>query len=448
MATINFFLRGNEKIKKIYFRFRPNKNFDFVKATPYEIDEVNWDKENQQWNTNQITKGAKTQEKKILNSKIESFNINLDKFKASVTKEIDDNLQLNAPELKEFLTDFVDTHYFAHRIKTEIKNGIPEKFSDLIEYYINFRSVEDKTKGTKPLAQNTVKKYNTLKKVIRDYDKNLLATQIGDIFRNDFVRYLNQKKYSTNTQVKYIKDIKMLCKFANKQHNINKEVLSWEINSTVENVSEYVTFSLEHIKKIKTAEMPTEYLDNARDWLLISIFTSARVSELFTFDENNIIEYNGNQFLSVIEKKNRNTKNGGQKYLYLTPEVLEILNKRGGKFPRKISEQRYNEFIKLVCKHAQINDTVQGGIVENINGIKRKVKTETELWRLVTSHSGRATFVTLFSEYLPMDIIQLQTNHQSKEMVEHYNKTDFQEMSLRKVEIMANAYKEVKLKIV
>ena len=102
------------------------------------------------------------------------------------------------------------------------------------------------------------------------------------------------------------------------------------------------------------------------------------------------------------------------------PQVLKIMAKRGGEFPRKISDQRYNEFIKKVCEIAGFNEPTEGGIM--IEG--RKIKSVYPFYKLVTSHSGRKTYVTLYSQYIPTEILQIQTNHHSKEMVEHYNKTD------------------------
>lgn len=78
----------------------------------------------------------------------------------------------------------------------------------------------------------------------------------------------------------------------------------------------------------------------------------------------------------------------------------------------------------------------------------RKTKGVYPFYELVTSHSGRKTYVTLFSEFLPSEILQMQTNHHSKEMLEHYNKTDETELMLRSAKLVANAHKEVKLKIV
>lgn len=442
MTAVNYYLRG----EKIYFRYRPNRDFDLSIATPYSIKPENWDSEKQCWNEAQIIKGAQKTESKLLNKEIERFNSLLISFRSTVGKFIQDNSDKEASDLKELVKDFVTKNYFAHRLntKTKAKNyTIPEKMFDLINYYIEFRSVADVTKGVKPLAENTVKKYKTLQNLLHSFNRKLLVTEINDVFRNKFIEFLNKKSYSANTQVKFIKDVKMFCKFANKEHNVSKQVLAWEIDSTPENVAEFVTFTFDDLRKLRLTEMPTETLDNVRDWLLISCFTSVRVSELFTFDSANIED---EFYLKVYEKKNRNTKSGGLKYVYLMPEVIEILNKRNGQFPKKISDQRYNEYVKKVCKVAKIDRLTIGGKIEVNNGMKRKIKTEAPFYEFVTSHSGRATYVTLFSQYLPTEIIQMQTNHHSVEMVEHYNKTDAEKLALQRAKTVAQAHKEASSK--
>ncbi len=465
MATIKFHLTGlsaknqneySHKTQSVFFRYRPSRNHDLILKTPFQINSKNWDLENQCWNKDQITKGAKTTETKKLNSDIEEWNRNLEDFKNDVEKYIDTILSQDAEQQKESIREYVSQNYFARLIKKEKATKtktIPDNFTDLIDFYIDQRSVADVTKGVKPLADNTIKKYKTLQGVLRTYNRNLNATEINDVWRTDFVNYLNRLNYSANTQVKYIKDIKMLCKYASKDNKLSKQVLMWEINATPKNVSEYITFTFPQLEMLKTTEMPTERLSNARDWLLISCYTSVRVSELLTMKKENIIQDGEDYFIEVIEKKNQN-KTGGLKYVYLLPQVVEILNKRSGDFPTKTSEQRYNDAIKEVCEKAGFDEIIEWGKTEVTKHGTRKVITKEPFHRFVTSHSGRATFVTLFKDKLPTEIIQMQTNHHSTEMVEHYNKTDNKIKMLQRAKTVAQAYKvtddyrEVKLKIV
>ena len=157
--------------------------------------------------------------------------------------------------------------------------------------------------------------------------------------------------------------------------------------------------------------MPHDYLDNARDWLLISCYTGQRVSDLLKMNSSLIIE---DEFYTVHQQK-------GQKdvTIWLMPDVIDILNKRGGEFPRKISSQRYNEYIKQVCRIAGIDEVMKGG--KQINN--RKVIGDYPKHELITSHIGRRTFVSLFQPLLGNENTRTQTGHTTDKMLVLYNKT-------------------------
>ena len=56
-------------------------------------------------------------------------------------------------------------------------------------------------------------------------------------------------------------------------------------------------------------------------------------------------------------------------------KVIEILNKRKGKFPNAISDQKYNDYIKEVCKLAELNELIKGSKLietEPDSGVFRK----------------------------------------------------------------------------
>lgn len=460
MATIKFFIKtvADNSIPKplepVFFRYRPSRELDVLLKTPYEICPNDWDEVNQCWYISQIVKKARLQEVKSLNDTITAFNSNIDEFRLSVCRYIDTLAEKDSDAQKHLIKDFVLKTYFAHRIKIEKKVDpykSPNNFSDLIDFYIEQRSIEDNTKNRnkKPLAYNTIKKYRTLQNLLKRFNSKLEATMINDIWRNAFVDWLNKQNYSTNTKVKFLKDIKMLCVYANKHNKISKEVLAWEIDAKPSNVSEYIAFTFNQLDTLNKAIMPSDRLDNARDLFLISCYTSVRVSELMTMKAENIQRHGEDCFIEVIEKKNINHKSS-KKIIYLLPQVIKILNKRNGEFPRKLSDQRYNEYIKEVCEKAGLTHEIEHGIMEN----KRKVVKKLPFYKAVTSHSGRATFITLFSDKLPSEIMQMQTNHQSNEMLEHYNKTAESDKLMQRAKTFASAFKSldeyepVKLKIV
>ncbi len=110
----------------------------------------------------------------------------------------------------------------------------------------------------------------------------------------------------------------------------------------------------------------------------------------------------------------------------LHPKVLAILDKRNGEFPRAISDQRYNEYIKKVCKLAQLKEMLEGKKQVDIDpkGKESKIRAVSgtfEKWELVTSHIGRRSFATNFYGNIPTAYLIYVTGHSSESMFLWYS---------------------------
>ena len=111
----------------------------------------------------------------------------------------------------------------------------------------------------------------------------------------------------------------------------------------------------------------------------------------------------------------------------LSKKVLEILKKRGGNFPYSISDQKYNDYIKDVCKLAEIDEKVKGSIIEVTKKEKRKKSGTYEKWELVSSHIGRRSFATNNYGKIPTSLLISATGHSTEKMfLEYIGKSDTQ----------------------
>src|SRR5690606_2862245 len=107
----------------------------------------------------------------------------------------------------------------------------------------------------------------------------------------------------------------------------------------------------------------------------------------------------------------------------LHPKVLEILNKRNGEFPRAISDQKYNDYVKDVCEAAKINERIKGSIMQETkpeSGVFRKKSGTYKKWELVSSHVGRRSFATNNFGRIPTRLIMSATGHTKEEMFMKY----------------------------
>ena len=180
----------------------------------------------------------------------------------------------------------------------------------------------------------------------------------------------------------------------------------------------YLTFEdLTKIENISKNQL-TDSLDNAKDWLIISCYTGQRVSDFMRFTDEQIRIEKGKHLIEFTQKKT-----GKNMTVPLHNKVLEILKKRKGKFPYKISDQKYNDFIKTVCELAKINESIKGSkLLETKKGSKtfRKQSGTFKKYELVTSHIGRRSFATNFYGTIPTTFLIYVTGHSTESMFLNY----------------------------
>ncbi|UWX60388.1 phage integrase SAM-like domain-containing protein [Chryseobacterium oranimense] len=435
MAT-KFFIRVKTGIKStIYFRYNKGREFEVTLKTPYSINPKNWDDENECYNTSGIKKNPKTPLEKNLITEISLLNNNLALLKSEVSIFLTNNTNAS----KEDIKDFYNKKYFPEKEKPKpLKTAIPIIFSDFIDYYIKEKSRRIEGKQD-PMTEATSKKLTTIKNRIILFDKKLSVKDINDDFRDDLTEWMQREKYSSSTIIKDLKYIKTVCSLASKKKiDINSEVLHWEFMKVKQTYTPPI-LSLSELKQIQTTIYPHDYLENAKDWIIIGFYTGARVSDLLSFDTSNITDGN---ILKFSQKKIQNQTNDAEEYIWLHSEVLKVLEKRNNQFPRKISDVKLNLYIKEVCKIAGLTQKMIGGIKNKEQGGRgKKIIKEYEKWELVTTHIFRRSFVTNFIEILGKENIKTQTGHKTDDMVNLYNKTEKLEKARRVGEKMEAALK-------
>ena len=97
------------------------------------------------------------------------------------------------------------------------------------------------------------------------------------------------------------------------------------------------------------------------------------------------------------------------------------MERNNGNFPTSISSQRFNDYIKTVCKKVGLKDEVPGSKLTEIKkGVWRKEKKTVEKWKLVSSHICRRSFATNHYGNLPTPVIMAITGHKTEKMFLKY----------------------------
>ena len=98
----------------------------------------------------------------------------------------------------------------------------------------------------------------------------------------------------------------------------------------------------------------------------------------------------------------------------LHSKIMEILKKHEGNFPRKISDQKYNEHIKKVCEKAKINTPIHGILFDPDK--KEKIEDDYPKWKFVSSHIGRRSFASNNYGKIPTSFLMYITGHTTEAM--------------------------------
>lgn len=397
MATVNFLYRSTKDKAFLNLRFLYRYgNIDFVLGakTQLEVDKIYWSKLHKK----------KSKDINVLNKQIE-INTELNRIENYIL------IAFNAvsPDVlnKQWLKTQMDLYYDPPIAENE--SYIPTNLIDYIEFYIDYRKHE--------LKETSIKKIRVIKHKLQrmqDYrKKTILIKDINDSFKNEFVGYLKSQSYSKNTRHREFVFIKTFCnhaRFLGLETHSQLDSLSLDRDNDIPKV--YLTFEdLAKIEKIDEKKI-NESLRNAKDWLIISAYTAQRVSDFMRFTDECIRVEEGNHFLEFTQKKT-----GKLTTVPVHPKVLEILNKRNGKFPNPISHQKYNDYIKIVCELAKLDQLTKGCKlieIEPKSGVYRKKAGFYKKWELVTSHIGRRSFATNFYGKVPTSHLINITNHSSE----------------------------------
>ena len=377
MATINFRLQSKSDNAPIYLRLNLNAKQSYKRKTGLFIDSKKWTSKNQPNQKDATTKNLASILGKLHTHILDCHNLSIEK-----NENIDGNWLVKKIDLFFNRSQEDELKYLVDYSKSFVKN---------LKYKIN-----PKTKKI-GVTSATEKKYNTIVNKLIAYDKHTKKrhkiTDVNLTFRDDLISYFDEVDgLGDNTIGRYLKFVKTICLDAQKRSQPVHNELEYFQGFTVE--APKVILDIDEIEIIKKGVLSNDILDNARDWLIIGIYTGQRVSDLLRMNTNMIVHLQDFDFIELIQ-----TKTNKKVQIPVHPEVKKILDKRGGEFPSKFADNfesnktLFNKHLKLLCKKLEINKLVQGN---KFNEETKRYDSGTyEKHFLVSSHICRRTFATL-----------------------------------------------------
>jgi integrase len=415
-----FIIKGKRKFSTIHVRFWDSKRYDSKVSTGIYVQPENWSSAKQRIKPTAYHENVDFLNDKL--TKLESYIFN------RYNRDYNNSKLIHKSWLKETVEKF------SNRLNENDSHKI--FLVDWAEKYIE-RS-KNRTINGKSIGESALKNYKTTLNKLKSYEeysKTKIDFKSIDLdFHGSFINYCQDiENLSPSTIGNLIKRIKTFCRAIDIEgHEINKAYKLREFYApSNETFDTYL--NEEEIQLIFDHDFSdSDKLSNARDLFIIGLRTGLRISDFLRISKENII----NNVINITTKKT-----GQNLTIPIHPQFEKILSKSGGQLPRKISDQKFNKYIKEICEEAGINSLTPGMIRNDKN---RKEFGVYPKFKLISSHTCRRSFATnLYLAGIETKIIMRATGHKSEKQLLQYIKASQDEH----VKMISNYWKKHEIKI-
>lgn len=402
MANIKFIIRDMESENKqtIYVSSRFGRNEKLMYATTLKIEPLFWDEKKQ----------------RAKNSK---YCINKDEINAALTS-IESKLNLfitdaatkGNPVTKDELKNLLDIHFGKKIAAAYDFHSFFEEFIRLCDTRVSPH------RGGQTIDYKTKREYARTYYYIQEYEKkrkvHLEFRSITQSFFNDFVAFLQELGLSTNTIWHKTVSLKAVMKAANEQELTDNT--KYQLFKNVSEESQSVALSEDELDALARFDFSSSArLERTRDLFLVGCWTGLRFSDFTRIREENIKD----GMITIQQQKTNEFVT-----IPLHPVFLRIWEKYNGNLPANISNQKFNDNLKDVCREAGLTEHVLKSITKG----GKKQTTIYEKWQLVSSHTARRSFATnLYKSGFPSISIMQITGHKTESSFLKYIKVSKEE---------------------
>ena len=373
MPSFSFRIKSkSDKQVSIYVSFRPPNSPPVFSRTGLSVHSSDWSNSKNQAKPN-------SPQGKNLNATLSELKIFLGQ---TLNKDTHKGKEIN----NSWLQKTIDV--FNNKVPKTDVSFLINLMDDLISSLPNKKAKD----GSIGLKKDTIKGYHTFKKNLTEYEnfvgEKIRVTDIGIEEFNGFVDWLLvEKKYANNEISRKVKRLKHLLKYALEKGlklSLPIVVIGDQFNFKTKKYINVITQE-DFFKIVNLKDLPT-YLENVRRWLLIGFNIGQRISDLQKIKQDEIrYDSDGIALIDIIQKK-------GQETLTVPIKLKQVIDILKYKFPHPISDQKFNEYMKEVCKRAGINEVVKGYKMNPET--KRKELVEKPKYELLASHDLRRSFAT------------------------------------------------------
>jgi len=400
MPSFSYRIKSKEdKQVSIYVSFRPQNSKSVFSRTGFTVHPSQWS------NSKKRAKPISV-ELKNLNNKLSELEIFL-------ADRLNEDINLGVEITNKWLKKQIDR--FNNKVPTTDLSYLLNLMDDQIGN-LHLKKAKD---GSMGLKKNTVKGYKDFRRVLEDYetyiDSNVKINEFGKEEFDGFVKWLSEdKNYAKGEIGRKIKRLKGLLKYGAGKglklgislEAIDKEY-SYKTKKYINVISEDEFFKILNLKGLPP------YLENVRRWLLIGLNIGQRISDLQKIIKQDIrYDSDGIALIDVVQVK-------GEEPVTIPVILNPLIDILKHKFPYPISDQKFNDYMKEVCKRAGIDQIVKGYKMNPTT--MRKELVEAPKYQLLASHDMRRSFATYhFDKGVSVNLIMKITGHKRESTFYEY----------------------------
>lgn len=299
--------------------------------------------------------------------------------------------------------------------KAKETQTLPKTFCAYFQHFIEKSANRTNPKTNQLIAEGTLKGWKTALKVFQEFERHrrrqIQFEEIDFEFYTDLKAYLEREcRYSLNTVGRFIKVMKIVLHDATAEGvNTSQKFKSTKFR-TVTEVANAVFLNEAELREMQELDLSNnKRLEAVRDWFLIGCWTGLRFSDWKTLTPESISE-DGRTITVLMQKTQKEVS------VPISPELAAIFEKyqtqEGQTFPKLISDQRFNDYLKEV---AQMMESLKTAFSKERTKAGKKVSNQSEKWQFISTHTARRSFATnMFKRRYPVPLIMAATGHKTE----------------------------------
>ena len=317
--------------------------------------------------------------------------------------------------------------------KNQVGHEEPQKtFWDYYTVYLETQKMVIKTSSYKSIMTGA-KRFKEFCKAERNL--NIKFEDVTPRLLALYTEFLLRRGNTNNTIHSQIKRVRRFLNYARKLHLHTNE--SYREYNIPERIGSIKFLEWHEVKQLMQVQLDSPVQEKSRDLLLFGCFTGMRYSDIRALKKIDIKQHVFDGVEGVFYAAHiRQVKTSRETVIPLLPEAMAIIRKYeslpGESALPQMFLQKVNDALKIVGEKAKLN------AMQKIEVFRGTVKETTyiEKWRVLSTHTGRRTFVTISAtKGLPINIVASITGQNPATTMRHYmgviNAEKFKELTAR-----------------